>query len=267
MVDYFLFLYFFILCFANSILYFFVKSMFLVEILSSNIKNNNNNNNNNYTYNNTANTNIYNLIQTVELLPRPPALPPPPPQPPLPPLQTQFISVSRSAFGYLSLKQHAYNSYTHLRNHINEINNNLKKTNRSHQQQQQQCAKIELASLDYLSYEISNKAQHINTYLKVSQKTNLNILDLTAVSTITTAVSHTSNHTPISSTTLHYLAKYNADNNVNNTSLLANTAGAAMYDLLPVKDSFQFLINILIVPIIFFSIFILILIINMILNM
>ena len=248
--------------------------MFSVEILLSNKNNSNfNNNNNNNTHNNnTANKNIHNLIQTVKL-PRPPALPPPPPPPPLslPPLQSQFISVSRSAFGYLSLKQHAYNSYTHLRTHINELNTNLKKTNRS---EQKQCAKIELASLDYLSYEINkNAAQHANnfTYLKANKKTNSNILDLATTATTTATIgggAAASSHTSIQthrSASLHYLPQYT---NINvNTTTVTNTAGAAMYDLLPVKDSFQFLVNILIVPIVFFSIFILILIINMISKM
>ena len=183
------------------------------------------------------------LLNNNVKLSKPPLILPPPPPPPY----ALNLSPARSAFSYLFLKQSAFNSYTYfLRNFIDQFSDNNKNNNninnniniQTKQKNRQVCKQIDISSLDYLiNYEL-NKIQHLNSLEsnKFINKTKNRF------------------NSEINS---HYLLQQTNFNNNNSNS-------KGMYEIIEPKNSFQFLFNILIVPIIFFTIFIVIIIVTMI---
>ncbi len=180
------------------------------------------------------------LLNNNVKLSKPPLILPPPPPPPY----ALNLSPARSAFSYLFLKQSAFNSYTYfLRNFIDQFSDNNKNKNNNNiniqtkQKNRQVCKQIDISSLDYLiNYEL-NKIQHLNS-LESSKFIN-----------------KTKNRFNSEINSHYLLQQTNFNNNSNNK---------AMYEIIEPKNSFQFLFNILIVPIIFFTIFIVIIIVTMI---
>lgn len=163
-------------------------------------------------------------------LPKPPILPTPPPPPPHAAL---LLSPNRSTFSYLSMKQKAYNSYTYfIRNYIDVFNKNI---NNNWSKQQLTCKQADLSLFDYLSHEIN---------YKVHLKETNNLVNLVQSSHLINTQTKTQD----------YLHDYNSTH-------------TGMYELVPNRNSLQFLFNILLVPIVFFSLFVLIIIINMITKM
>lgn len=170
--------------------------------------------------------------------PKPPMLPPPPPPPP-PNSAAYLLSSSKSAFSYLSLKQQAYKSFSNFnKKYIDVYNQNTNltltttKKSRSWSNKHTNCKHIDVSLLEYLSYD-SNK------------------LSLMKQFHFKTTTNHMIN-TSLMATRVEHQTRQN----------LTNTR--AMYELIPYKNSFHFLLNILLVPIIFFTIFIIILLVNMI---
>ena len=177
-------------------------------------------------------------------LSEPPLILPPPPPPPPP--YALHLSSARSSFSYLFLKQSAFNSYTYfLRNFIDQFSDNSKNNNniniltKQSTNSRQICKQIDISSLNYLiSYEL-NKIKH----------STINSLEL-------------NNNYNKSKNRFNSEANYLFQQaNFNTTTTITNKG---MHELIEPKNSLQFLFNILIVPIVFFSIFIIIIIVTLI---